>query len=81
MEERLLLDIQSYPDSGVAERYRRLGLSVRQGQRLKTYLLEHKVITEVQEHTKTGRLNKIRLTEKGERFLGDSGDSRSRAQG
>ena len=81
IEERFLLDIGQHPDSGVAERYKRLGLSVRQGQKLKAYMLAKELVTETQDHTKTGRLNRIRLTEKGERFLRDSGNSRSRAQG
>ena len=69
MEDRFLLDVKAHPDSGVAERYRRLGLSVRQGQKLKGYMLDRELVSEVQEHTKTGRLNRIRLTEKAERLL------------
>lgn len=60
-----LKDVQEYPDSGIAARYKRLGLSVRQGQKMKAKLLEDGLIEEHQETTKTGRLRVIRLTEKG----------------
>jgi len=39
-EIEFLRDIEQYPDSGVAARYKRLGLSARQGQRIKANLLE-----------------------------------------
>jgi len=68
-EIEFLKDVQEYPDSGIASRYKRLGLSVRQGQKLKSSLLEQGFIEEDKESTKTGRLNIIRLTEKGRIFL------------
>jgi hypothetical protein len=58
-----LSDIQRYPDSGVAARYKRLGLSVRQGQKLKAQLLKDGLIEEQNETTKVGRLRVIRITE------------------
>jgi hypothetical protein len=64
-----LRDIQQYPNSGIAERYKRLEISVRQGQKLKAKLLEQTLIEEHQETTKTGRLKVIQLTEKGNHFL------------
>ncbi len=64
-----LRDIQQYPNSGIAERYKRLEISVRQGQKLKAKLLEHALIEERQETTKTGRLKVTQLTEKGDQFL------------
>ena len=64
-----LLDIRDYPESGVAQRYKRLGLSVRQGQKLKKKLVDDDVIEEREERTKTGRLRLIRLTEQGLRCL------------
>lgn len=60
-----LKDVQDYPKSGIAARYKRLDLSVRQGQKLKARLLEKELIEENQETTKTGRLRVTRLTEKG----------------
>jgi len=60
-----LKDIQKYPDSGVAQRYKRLDLSVRQGQKLKANALKEDLIEERIEATKTGRLKVIQLTEKG----------------
>jgi DNA-binding MarR family transcriptional regulator len=58
-----------HPDSGVAARYKRLGLSVRQGQKLKARLASAGLIGEQEEATKTGRIRRIRLTDKGRRLL------------
>jgi predicted transcriptional regulator len=66
-----LKDVQEYPESGVAARYKRLGLSVRQGQRSINKLLEHGLIEQNQETTKAGRLKAIRLTEKGKQALSE----------
>jgi hypothetical protein len=62
-------DVEQYPDSGVAARYKRLGLSVRQGQKVKTRLLEEGFIQEQQETTRNGRIMVVHLTEKAKRFL------------
>jgi hypothetical protein len=64
-----LTDVRDHPESGVAARYKRLGLSVRQGQKLKGKLLQQNLIEERDEHTQTGRLKRIRLTEQGRREL------------
>jgi predicted transcriptional regulator len=69
LEVAFLRDVQDNPDSGVAARYKRLGLSGRQGQKLKTSLLEEGLIAEHLETTHNGRRMTIRLTEKGERTL------------
>ncbi len=68
-EIAFLRDVQENPDSGVAARYKRLGLSVRQGQRLKAELLSDGMIEEYQGTTKSGRLTTIRITEKGNQSL------------
>jgi len=68
-EIEFLRDVQEYPESGIAARYKQLGLSVRQGQKLKARLLEKGLIVEDKESTKTGRLNIIHLTEKGRLVL------------
>jgi len=65
VELEFLKDIREQPDSGVAARYKRLSLSVRQGQKVKAKLLEQGLIEEDEEITKRGRLKVIRLTEKG----------------
>lgn len=65
---RFLRDIQQYPDSGVAARYSRLGLSVRQGQKVEAKLLEQGVIEERMETTHAGRLATTQLTEQGKRL-------------
>jgi hypothetical protein len=44
---------------------KRLGLSVRQGQRLKDELVAKGVIEEHQETTRTGRLSRVSLTTQG----------------
>ena len=64
-----LKDIQEYPESGVSARYKRLGLSVRQGQKLKAQLVKDGLIEEQNETTKVGRLTVIRITEKGSALL------------
>lgn len=65
LEQLFLQDVREYPESGIGERYRRLGISVRQGQRLKAQLVEDGLIEEAEKKTKSGRLRLIRLTEKG----------------
>jgi len=65
LRQAFLADVARFPDSGVAERYKRLGVSVRQGQKLKAQLAAAGL---VQEHVRTssrGRLKVIRLTEQG----------------
>jgi hypothetical protein len=68
-EISFLNDVQEHPDSGIAARYKRLGHSVRHGQKLKAKLLERGLIEEDEEITKTGRLKAINLTKKGEALL------------
>ncbi|MDI6450491.1 helicase HerA domain-containing protein [Anaerobaca lacustris] len=69
LEIALLQDVVDHPDSGVAARYKRLGLSARQGHKLKTKLLEQGMIQEQLETTHAGRQMTVRLTEKGEQML------------
>ncbi len=64
-----LKDIQNSPESGVAARYKRLGLSVRQGQKLKTTALKFLLIEERIETTRIGRQALTHLTEKGKAAL------------
>ncbi len=64
-----LWDIRQFPGSGIAQRYRRLGISVRHGQKLKTMVLNRGLIEEQIQTTKIGRIKVIKLTEKGESFL------------
>lgn len=68
-----LQDVRNHPESGVAARYKRLGLSGRQGQKLKVRLLEANLIDEHLERTDTGRRMIVRLTEKGQKMLSQSG--------
>ena len=65
IEQLFLTDIARFPNSGIAERYRRLGLTVRLGQKLKAYFIEKGLIQEHIQTTPQGRLRVIRLTEEG----------------
>jgi len=78
-EQAFLADVAEFPDSGVAERYKRLGLSVRQGQKLKDKLAAEKLIQEQTQITHKGKLHVIRLTEKGGLELSELSETRSRA--
>jgi hypothetical protein len=60
-----LKDVFEQPESGIAARYKRLGLSVRQGQKLKDQALQQSLIQETIEITKTGRITALSLTDKG----------------
>jgi hypothetical protein len=73
-EIAFLKDVVANPDSGVAARYNRLGLSGRQGQKLKSELLEQGLIQEQLGITPAGRLMTIRLTEKGKDMLPNAGE-------
>lgn len=64
-----LQDIADHAESGVAARYKRLDLSGRQGQKLKTRLLAAGLVEEQLGTTPAGRLMTIRLTDKGEHML------------
>ncbi len=72
LEIAFLKDVADYPDSGVAARYKRLGLSGRQGQKLKTKLLEQGLVEEQLVTTPAGRLMTINLTEQGRQRLSNA---------
>ena len=66
LESAFLQDVVDHPESGVAARYQRLGLSGRQGQKLKTKLIDQGLIEEQLETTRGGRLMTVRVTAKGQ---------------
>jgi len=72
LEMAFLEDVVDHPDSGVAARYKRLGLSGRQGQKLKLQMLEKGLIEEHLETTRSGRLMVIRPSEDGKRALAEA---------
>ena len=78
-EMAFLQDVADFPESGIAERYKRLGLSVRQGQKIKEALLERQLVQEQIQTTRQGKLRSIRLTEQSRLTLGEASDSRSQA--
>lgn len=69
LEMGFLRDINQYPESGIAQRYKRLGISVRQGQKLKSKIFNGGLIEESIQTTKTGRIKVIKLTEKAKVFV------------
>ncbi len=74
-----LADVREFPESGVAERYKRMGLSVRQGQKLKEVIVEKGLVREQVQTTRSGKLRVIRLTEQGKLSLSDTADPPSEA--
>jgi len=76
-EIEFLKDVQKYPDSGIAARYKRLNLSVRRGQKLKSRLLEQGLTEEDKKSTRTSRLMLTRLTEKARTVLADQSSNTS----
>jgi len=68
-----LQDIQQHPDSGIARRYKRLEISVRQGQKLKETAIVRGLIEEHIETTKTGRIKVVRITRKGQTIISQKG--------
>jgi len=64
-----LQDIQRDPDSGIANRYKRLQISVRQGQKLKNIMLSEELIQEHNKITRAGRMKVIQMTNKGKALL------------
>ena len=67
-----LKDVSEYPDSGIANRYKRLGISVRQGQKIKVQAAGEDLIEEAIKATSSGRLNTLKLTAKAEILLSGS---------
>lgn len=68
-ERALMADVRDKPGSGVKERYRRLGLSTYQGNRLKGRLREQGLIEEREVRTRTGRVMLLLLTDRGRAIL------------
>jgi hypothetical protein len=68
-ERRLLADIAAYPLSTVTERYERLGWTTYTGHRIKSGLLDKKLIAEEKISTPQGRVSLLKTTEKGTGIL------------
>ncbi|MCA9445354.1 MAG: hypothetical protein KC964_31485, partial [Candidatus Omnitrophica bacterium] len=69
LSQKFLKDIADNPESGVANRYKRLGISVRQGQKLKARLVEEGLIEDKLETSEKGTKRVVRLTEQGDQAL------------
>jgi len=78
-EMAFLEDLAAFPEGGVAERYKRLGLSVRQGQKVKEALAGKRMIQEQVQTTRFGKLRVIRLTEKARLSMSETEESISEA--
>jgi len=70
-EMAFLKDVALVPASGVVARYTRLGLSGRQGDKVKHSLMDRGLIVEEEQVTPRGRTKVLRLTAAGERILRD----------
>jgi hypothetical protein len=66
---QFLQDIRDYPDSGIAARYKRLSLSVRQGQKIKSHALKKTLIVEHVGTTAVGRLTVLTLSANAKNLL------------
>ncbi|KXB07639.1 hypothetical protein AKJ51_00800 [candidate division MSBL1 archaeon SCGC-AAA382A20] len=62
LEKKFLGDVKKHPESGIAARYRRLGISARQGNKVKKRLLDKDLIEESMEKTDTGRRKMVSLS-------------------
>lgn len=78
---RFLRDIAQFPDGGVAERYKRLGFSVRLGERVRLAAAAQGLIEEEVRVTGNGRMRVIRLTEGGLQAAGFVKDDTTREPG
>jgi hypothetical protein len=67
---QFLSDIQKYPESNITERYKRMGLSARQGHKFKAKALKLSLIEENLVTTRTGWQTLTQLTQKGKEVLG-----------
>lgn len=63
-EDAFISDVAAFPDGGIAERYKRLGWSVRQGQKVKGALIEKGLISEEIQTTSRAKIRVVRLTER-----------------
>jgi len=70
----ILRDIQQHPEGGVAARYKRLGISARQGDKLKKELLTKHLVSEFDDITTKGRTKRLKLTSAGTAKLGSNPD-------
>jgi hypothetical protein len=68
-EQTFLMDILLHPDSGIAQRYKRLSISVRQGQKLKDRLCREGLIAESEAINTAGRKKILVLLPKGKASL------------
>ncbi len=66
MEAVFMEDVVKYPESGIVERYKRLGFkSVRQGEKVKNWLVERGLVREEVRYTSRGRVRALSLSDKG----------------
>lgn len=69
--QAFVMDILKHPDSGNSNRYQRIGISVRQGQKIKDRLREAGWIQESEEISATGRKKILKLLPKAEKYMNE----------
>lgn len=74
-EKTLLIDILEHPISGIAERFKRLYLSIYKGNRTRDILIFQGIIEMHDIPTFKGRIKYLDITEKGEKILREMGYS------
>lgn len=72
-ERRMLIDVITHRTSGVADRYKRLGLSAHRGSRLLDSLVSRGFLSSIYVATGTGRVRYLDLTERARELLRKSG--------
>jgi len=73
-ENRLVMDIESNVSSSTTERYKRIGLNARKGNKVKDSLIRKGLIESKDMSTGTGRIKLLVLTEKGQTVLKSKGN-------
>ena len=74
-EQAFLVDIATFPDSSVVQRYERLSISPREGTEIKDNLLTKGFIAQEDIILPTGRIKKLRLKDAGIKSLQEDKDS------
>lgn len=73
-EIQLLMDVVACPTSGVVERYRRLGLSIRKGNSIKENLIHKHLAEEKSMPIGKGAIKYLQITQQGWKVFGELGN-------
>ena len=72
-EMDLLKDVMEYRTCGISERYKRMGLSVDQGNKIKNFLLSSNILVTSDISTGRGRIKYLEVSDQGKQILKKSG--------